>query len=131
MAFGVLNVYIHSFLTSALVGSEWSALRPGRFALGTHWIRDWVEPNDVEKRIFLTLSGLELRLLCRPSRSQLLYLLYAIAQAVNSWIPITAAWVRVRSACGVCGGQSGTGAGFFRVLRFPLPITIPPVSPPS
>jgi hypothetical protein len=30
----------------------------------------------------------------------------------------------------VCGGQSGTGAGFLRVLRFPLPI-IPPISPLS
>jgi hypothetical protein len=37
---------------------------------------------------------------------------------------------RVRAACGVCGGQSGTGAGFLRVLRFPLPI-IPPISPLS
>jgi hypothetical protein len=27
----------------------------------------------------------------------------------------------VRS-CGICVGQSGTGAGFLRVLRFPLPI---------
>jgi hypothetical protein len=33
-------------------------------------------------------------------------------------------------ACGVYGGQSGTGAGFLRVLRFPLPIT-PPISPSS
>jgi hypothetical protein len=36
-----------------------------------------------------------------------------------------------RQACGVCGGQSGTGAGFLRVLQFPLPIIIPPISPPS
>jgi hypothetical protein len=28
----------------------------------------------------------------------------------------------------VCGGQSGTGAGFLRVLRFPLSIIIPPIS---
>jgi hypothetical protein len=38
-----------------------------------------------------------------------------------------AARVRVRAAC---GGQSGTGAGFLRVLRFPLP-NIPPISPLS
>jgi hypothetical protein len=31
----------------------------------------------------------------------------------------------------VCGGQSGTGAGFLRVLRFPLPIVILPISPSS
>jgi hypothetical protein len=28
-------------------------------------------------------------------------------------------------SCGICGRQSGTGAGFPRVLRFPLPIRIP------
>jgi hypothetical protein len=26
----------------------------------------------------------------------------------------------------ICGGQSSAGAGFLRVLRFPLPIFIPP-----
>jgi hypothetical protein len=29
------------------------------------------------------------------------------------------------------GGQSGAGAGFLRVLRFPLPIFIPPIAPQS
>jgi hypothetical protein len=52
----------------------------------------------------------------------------AVAQAVRRWLPTAAAQVRVRSACGVCGGQSGTGAGFLQVLQFPLPI-IPPISP--
>jgi hypothetical protein len=54
----------------------------------------------------------------------------AVAQAVSRWLPTAAARVRVRAACGVCGGQSGTGGGFLRVLRFPLPI-IPPISPLS
>jgi hypothetical protein len=59
----------------------------------------------------------------------------AIAQAVSRWLPITATQIRaqVRSR-GICGGQSGIGAGFLRLLRFPLPISIPLIaaqSPPS
>jgi hypothetical protein len=65
-------------LTSALVGGEWSTSLPGRFtpgerAPGTHWIGVWVDLraglDDLEKRKFLTLPGLELRLLGRPARS--------------------------------------------------------------
>jgi hypothetical protein len=33
--------------------------------------------------------------------------------------------------CRICGGQNGPGAGFLRVLRFPLPIFIPPISAQS
>jgi hypothetical protein len=55
----------------------------------------------------------------------------ALAQAVSRRLPTAAARVLLRAACGVCGGQSGTGAGFLRVLRFPLPIIIPPISPLS
>jgi hypothetical protein len=46
--------------------------------------------------------------------------------------PTAAARVRsqVRS-CRICGGKCGTGAGFLRVLRFPLPILIPPTTPHS
>jgi hypothetical protein len=48
------------------------------------------------------------------------------------WLPTAAARVRVRVwSSGICGGQSGAGAGFLRVLRFPLPIFIPPISPSS
>jgi hypothetical protein len=28
-----------------------------------------------------------------------------------------------------CGGRSGAAVGFLRVLRFPLPIFIPPIAP--
>jgi hypothetical protein len=52
----------------------------------------------------------------------------AVAQAISRWLPTAGALVRVRAACGVCGGQSGIVAGFLRLLRFPLPI-IPPISP--
>jgi hypothetical protein len=50
-AFGGVDVEIHIFLTSALVGGEWSASRPGRFtrgerAPGTHWIGGWVDPQS-------------------------------------------------------------------------------------
>jgi hypothetical protein len=59
--YGGVGVYIHIFLTLALVGGEWSASRPCRFTPGTHWIGGWVDPratlNDVEKRKFLTLPG--------------------------------------------------------------------------
>jgi hypothetical protein len=62
---GGIDVQSHIFLTSALVGGEWSASRRGGFnpeesAPGTHWIGGWVDPRaglgDVEK----TLPGLEL-----------------------------------------------------------------------
>jgi hypothetical protein len=61
----VVEVYIHVFLTSALVGGDWSSSRPGPFtpgerAPGTHWIGGWVGPraglDDVKKRKILSLS---------------------------------------------------------------------------
>jgi hypothetical protein len=49
-----------------------------------------------------------------------------IAQAVSRWLPIAAARVRSKvKLCGISGGQSGSGAGFLRLLRFPLPVLIP------
>jgi hypothetical protein len=40
----------------------------------------------------------------------------AVAQAVSRWLPTAAARVRVRAACGVCGGQSVIGASFLLVI---------------
>jgi hypothetical protein len=56
----------------------------------------------------------------------------AIAQAVSRFVshrggPGSSPGLASR----ICGGQNGAGAGFLRVLRFPLPIFIPPNSPPS
>jgi hypothetical protein len=82
MEYEGVDVWIHIFLISALASRAWSASCPGRFNTGertpaTHWIGGWVDPraglNDVEKRKFLTLPGLELRSLGRPARSQSLY----------------------------------------------------------
>jgi hypothetical protein len=39
-----VDVQLHVFLTSAL-GGEWSALSPGLFNPGTHWIGGWVDPG--------------------------------------------------------------------------------------
>jgi hypothetical protein len=101
-----------------------------------------VSLDYMEKCKFLPTPGLELRRpISRPARSQSLYCLRylssqigslgrVVAQAVSRWIPTAAARVRVRAACWVCVGQSGTGSDFLRVLRFPLPI-IPPISPSS
>jgi hypothetical protein len=56
----------------------------------------------------------------------------AISQAVTQRLPTSAARVQARvSSCGIFGGQSGIGAGFLRVHRFPLPIRIPPITPQS
>jgi hypothetical protein len=69
-------------LTSALVGGECSAshlsrFTPGERAPGTYWLGGLVGPrtgvNDVEKKKFLTLPGLELQPLGGPARSQSLY----------------------------------------------------------
>jgi hypothetical protein len=80
-AYGGVDVLIHIFLTSAVAGGERSASRPGYFtsgerAPGTHLI-GWVGPgaglDDVEKRKYLTIPGLELRPLDHSACSQSLY----------------------------------------------------------
>jgi hypothetical protein len=52
-AYRGVEVKIHVFLTSVLVGSEWSASRPGCSTSDTHWIGGGVGPraglNDMEK----------------------------------------------------------------------------------
>jgi hypothetical protein len=68
-AYGGVDVKIHVFLRSVLVGDGWSASRPDRFIPGeitpcTHWIGGWLGPraglDDVVKIKFLNLLGHEL-----------------------------------------------------------------------
>jgi hypothetical protein len=63
-AYEGVDVQIYSFLTSALLGGEWSASRPCRCtpvekAPSTHWIGGLVDSraglNNVQKRKFLIL----------------------------------------------------------------------------
>jgi hypothetical protein len=55
-----------------------------------------------------------------------------IAQAFSRRLPTEEALVRAQvRLCGICGGRSGTGADFLRVLRFLLPILISPTIPHS
>jgi hypothetical protein len=62
-------------------------IAPGKAAPGTHWIGGWVDPrtglDDLEKRKFLTLPGLELRPLGRFSRR---YTDYAIPAPIMVYI---------------------------------------------
>jgi hypothetical protein len=69
-------------LTSALLGGEWSASGPDRYTPGVRapgiysivgCVSLRIGLDGVEKRVFLTLPGLELRPLGRPARSQSLY----------------------------------------------------------
>jgi hypothetical protein len=57
---------------------------PGERAPGNHWIECWVGPiaclDDVEKRKFLTLPGLEHRPLGCPSCSQYLYIMLSLSR---------------------------------------------------
>jgi hypothetical protein len=57
---------------------------------------------------------------------------WCIANAVSRPFPTAAARVQSQvGSCGICGGLSDTGTSFLRVVRFPLPILIPPTAPRS
>jgi hypothetical protein len=82
---GRVDVWTHIFLTSTLVGGEWSASGPGRFTSGervtdTHGIGCWVDPEAslhfMVKWKSLILPGLEiwpLGSLCSQSLYRLRY----------------------------------------------------------
>jgi hypothetical protein len=76
--YAAVVVEIYVFVTSALVGVEWSASRTGRFtpgekAPGTQWTGGWVGPRAglglAKKRKFLILPGHERRPFGRPACS--------------------------------------------------------------
>jgi hypothetical protein len=108
------------FLASELVGGEWSASGPCRFTPrertpGTHWIGGWVNTraglDDAEKRKFLTVPGLELRPLGRPTRSQSLYRLrYPVLRCDNV----------LRDGCRVSQPQTGTSSWSSTCKRFQI-----------
>jgi hypothetical protein len=80
-AYWVMEIQIHVFLTSALVGGEWSASRPWRINPGetvrvTHWTGDWMD-----LRAGLALPELELQPLGRPASSQSSHL----SESSKSW----------------------------------------------
>jgi hypothetical protein len=44
-AYGGVDVQTQVFLTSVLVGGEWSATRPGRFTPSTHCTGGWMNSS--------------------------------------------------------------------------------------
>jgi hypothetical protein len=59
--YGEVDMQIHVFLTSALVGVDWSVSRPGSFipgerTPGTHWIVGWVGSRTYMSRSRLRRS---------------------------------------------------------------------------
>jgi hypothetical protein len=72
---GGMYIETHVFLTSALVGGEWSASHPGRFTSeerdpGTHWTGGWVGPGTcldyVKKGKVFTLQAVASRYTAVP-----------------------------------------------------------------
>jgi hypothetical protein len=71
-----VDVWIHAFLTSALVAGDWSdsslcSFAPVEIAAGTHTTEGWVDlrtgVRDVEKRKMSPLLGLKFRHLRSPA----------------------------------------------------------------
>jgi hypothetical protein len=102
-------------VTSSLISAQWRRMREWRYSsttpnLGIRW--RWVV-----RFTHLLIYPIE----TRPCH---------IAQAVSRRLPTALARVQAQiRSCGTCGGQSGTRASFFRVLRFPLPVLIPLTAP--
>jgi hypothetical protein len=70
---------------------------------GTHWIGGWVNPraglDDLQKRKFLTLAGLQLRPPSRSARSQSLYENKFMAPSYRSINMFVNNWNLLRHVC--------------------------------
>jgi hypothetical protein len=112
------------FLTSALVGGEWPASRPFRFTSRKRILRYLLDRlggartglDAKRKRIFLTLSGLELRPLGRPSRSKSRYRLLSYMT-----IPIFLSFfISGGGGCGSVVGLAAIVKARMSLVRFPM-----------
>jgi hypothetical protein len=92
---------------------------------GSRWRYSTPSPHGIDKALNLVSLITSRHGLCTKHRPR-------HRLSVSRWLPIAAARVQSRVwSSGICGGQSGAGAGFLRVLRFPLSIIIPPNNSPS
>jgi hypothetical protein len=112
------------------------ANRLTRFVVNLRWgwsdifigITPYIHPLSPARQIPFSHLDLIRRPLLQLSSS----LGRAIPLAVSRWLPTATARVRAWVwPSGICGGQSGAGAGFVRALRFPLTVFMPPNSPSS
>jgi hypothetical protein len=74
-------------------------------------------------------SGNKVSLNCNEIHSRWVSSWPRHSSGLSRRLPTAAARVRTQvRQRGICGGLSGNGTGFLRVLRFPLPILIPPTA---
>jgi hypothetical protein len=112
--------------------NSWSraeaVLPPGEWAPDTNWVVPRAGLDSVhKKKKNPCLPARNWRRLKGKVRKWSVSNGFLLAQAVRRWFPTAATRVRDRVwSSGICVEQSGVGAGFLRVLRFPLPIFIPP-----
>jgi hypothetical protein len=118
---------LYNHLHDIFKGPGWGGEGGGKSARNTFKALGQILPTDLEYSGWkntqsVLIFGINPSLYSFESR--------AIAQAVSRRLSTAAARVRAKvRSCEICGGKSGTGAGFLRVLWFPLPILIPPTAP--
>jgi hypothetical protein len=132
-----------------LFSADWSSVSPATAERGNKFLEYWPPPKKTFKISPFVISLLYWDIYRTEAcwcvyfsylsyiivSNDFLWLIWwpgrAIAQDSRR-LPNAAARVRAQvRSCGICGGQSGGGAGFLRVLRFPLRILIPPTAPHS